>query len=76
MLAGRMAELAPMPQPWRRNANRRSSAAERAVPDRRAGGGEELPNADGFSCREQIRQTTGRRVLHVAEVLQLALRAG
>jgi Fe-S oxidoreductase len=27
--------------------------------------------ADGFSCREQIEQTTGRRTLHLAEVLQL-----
>jgi hypothetical protein len=30
--------------------------------------------ADGFSCREQIEQATGRRALHLAEVLQLALR--
>jgi Fe-S oxidoreductase len=29
--------------------------------------------ADGFSCREQIAQGTGRRALHVAEVLQMAL---
>jgi Fe-S oxidoreductase len=28
--------------------------------------------SDGFSCREQIRQLTGRRAFHVAEVLQLA----
>jgi FAD/FMN-containing dehydrogenase/Fe-S oxidoreductase len=28
--------------------------------------------ADGFSCREQIRQATGRRALHVAEVIQAA----
>jgi Fe-S oxidoreductase len=28
---------------------------------------------NGFSCREQIAQATGRRALHVAEVLQLAL---
>ena len=27
--------------------------------------------ADGFSCREQIEQTTGRRTLHLAEILQL-----
>ncbi|HEY3780857.1 MAG TPA: FAD-binding and (Fe-S)-binding domain-containing protein [Fimbriimonadaceae bacterium] len=27
--------------------------------------------ADGFSCREQIKQETGRRALHVAEVLNL-----
>ncbi len=35
---------------------------------------ETLVLADGFSCREQIRQATGRRALHLAEVLQLALR--
>lgn len=28
--------------------------------------------ADGFSCREQIEQTTGRKTLHFAEVLKLA----
>ena len=28
--------------------------------------------ADGFSCREQIEQATGRRALHLAEVLKLA----
>ena len=31
--------------------------------------------ADGFSCREQIGQASGRRALHVAEVLRLALSA-
>jgi hypothetical protein len=31
--------------------------------------------ADGFSCREQIEQTTSRRALHLAEVLQLAYHA-
>src|SRR5258708_9750384 len=30
--------------------------------------------AYGFSCREQIAQGTGRRALHLAEVLQMALR--
>ncbi len=30
--------------------------------------------ADGFSCREQIRQETGREGLHLAEVLHLTLR--
>src|SRR5579864_741683 len=29
--------------------------------------------ADGFSCREQITQLTGRHALHLAEVLQMAL---
>jgi len=32
--------------------------------------------ANGFSCREQIAQTTNRRALHLAQVLQLALRRG
>jgi Fe-S oxidoreductase len=29
--------------------------------------------ADGFSCREQIEQTTDRRGLHLAQVLQMAI---
>jgi hypothetical protein len=29
---------------------------------------------DGFSCREQIAQCTARRALHLAEVLQMAIR--
>jgi Fe-S oxidoreductase len=29
--------------------------------------------ADGFSCREQIQQCTGRNSLHLAEVIQMAL---
>jgi FAD/FMN-containing dehydrogenase/Fe-S oxidoreductase len=32
--------------------------------------------ADGFSCREQIRQETGREALHLAELLHLASRHG
>ncbi len=32
--------------------------------------------ADGFSCREQIVQATGRAALHLAEVMRLALREG
>jgi Fe-S oxidoreductase len=31
--------------------------------------------ADGFSCREQISQQTGRRALHLAEVLERAIPA-
>ena len=31
--------------------------------------------ADGFSCRERIRQGTGRNALHLADVLAGALRA-
>jgi Fe-S oxidoreductase len=37
---------------------------------------ETLVIADGFSCREQIAQATGRRAMHLAEVLQLALHEG
>jgi Fe-S oxidoreductase len=29
--------------------------------------------ADGFSCREQIAQTTNRRAVHIADVIKLAL---
>jgi FAD/FMN-containing dehydrogenase/Fe-S oxidoreductase len=32
--------------------------------------------ADGFSCRQQVAHGTGRRALHLAEVLALALREG
>lgn len=32
--------------------------------------------ADGFSCREQIEQCTGRKTLHLAEVIQMALDKG
>jgi hypothetical protein len=30
--------------------------------------------SDGFSCREQIAQATGRHALHLAEVIQIAMR--
>jgi hypothetical protein len=32
--------------------------------------------ANGFSCREQISQETDRHALHLAEILQMALREG
>jgi Fe-S oxidoreductase len=41
-------------------------AVRRASPDT-------LVVADGFSCQEQIRQGTGRRAMHPAEVLRLAI---
>ena len=41
-----------------------------------AGSSDSIIIADGFSCREQIMQSTNKRGLHVAEVLQMALRAG
>jgi Fe-S oxidoreductase len=31
--------------------------------------------SDGFSCQEQIRQSTGRQAVHLAEALQAALRS-
>jgi Fe-S oxidoreductase len=42
------------------------------LPRVRAEPAEALVIADGFSCREQITQATGRRPLHLAEVLALA----
>jgi Fe-S oxidoreductase len=32
--------------------------------------------ADGFSCRQQIRQTTHRTALHLAQIMHLALSGG
>ncbi len=43
------------------------------LPAVRAATSQTLIVADGFSCREQIRQATGRRALHLAEVLHLAM---
>lgn len=48
--------------------------AERGLlPALRAAGGDALIVADGFSCREQVAQLTGRRAMHVAEVVAMAL---
>jgi Fe-S oxidoreductase len=35
---------------------------------------ETLIVADGFSCREQIAQATGRETIHIAEVVEMAIR--
>jgi len=43
------------------------------LPAVRAAASETLIVANGFSCREQIAQTTGRRAVHIAEVLLMAL---
>ena len=43
------------------------------LPAVRAADPETLIVIDGFSCREQVLQSTGRRAYHLAEVLQLAL---
>jgi len=34
---------------------------------------ETLIIADGFSCREQIRQTTDHQALHLAQVMNVAM---
>jgi Fe-S oxidoreductase len=44
------------------------------LPAVRRAPGDTLLIADGFSCREQIRQETQREALHVAQVLQMAAR--
>jgi FAD/FMN-containing dehydrogenase/Fe-S oxidoreductase len=50
---------------------------ERALlPAVRAADKDILIVADGFSCREQIAQTTDRRALHLAEVLRMGLEQG
>jgi Fe-S oxidoreductase len=48
--------------------------AERALlPKLRSAPEDTLIVADGFSCREQIEQSTGRPALHLAEVLRAGL---
>lgn len=44
------------------------------LPAVRAAAKETLIIANGFSCQEQIAQTTNRRALHLAQVIQMALR--
>ncbi|HEY9898367.1 MAG TPA: FAD-linked oxidase C-terminal domain-containing protein [Pantanalinema sp.] len=46
------------------------------LPAVREADAETLVIADGFSCREQIRQSTPRKALHLAQVLSLAIRQG
>jgi Fe-S oxidoreductase len=51
------------------------ACAERVLlPALRAAADDTLIVADGFSCRAQIAQTTGRRALRLAEVIRLAMR--
>ena len=42
------------------------------LPAVRSAPADTLVVSDGFSCREQIAQATGRKALHLAEVIQLA----
>lgn len=46
------------------------------LPEVRKAATSDLIVADGFSCREQIEQCTEREGLHLAQVIQLALRNG
>ena len=46
------------------------------LPSVRAAAEDTLIIANGFSCREQIEQATGRKTLHLAEVLARALESG
>jgi Fe-S oxidoreductase len=46
------------------------------LPAVRAAPAETVILADGFSCREQISQTTNRRAVHLAELVQLAHQGG
>ncbi len=53
------------------------ACGERALlPDVRKAGLSTIIMADGFSCKEQISQETNREALHLAEVMQLAIRNG
>jgi Fe-S oxidoreductase len=50
------------------------ACAERVLlPAVRHAGPDTLIVTDGFSCREQIAQTTERRAVHLADVLKMAL---
>ncbi|WP_236541212.1 FAD-binding and (Fe-S)-binding domain-containing protein [Spiractinospora alimapuensis] len=52
-------------------------AAERVlIPEVRAADADTTVLADGFSCRTQVDQLTGRRPEHLAEVLRRAIRTG
>ena len=52
------------------------AAGERVLlPRVRAAEADTLVVADGFSCREQIAQTTDRKALHLAHVIELAQRS-
>jgi Fe-S oxidoreductase len=46
------------------------------LPAVRAAPAHALVVTDGYACREQIAQCTGRRALHLAEVLQMGLCEG
>jgi len=45
------------------------------LPEVRAAKADTLIVTNGYSCREQVEQSGGRKALHLAEVLQMAIRA-
>jgi hypothetical protein len=45
------------------------------LPAVRAAATDTLIVANGFSCQEQIAQGTGRRAMHLAELIQIALQS-
>ncbi|MGH7222146.1 MAG: FAD-linked oxidase C-terminal domain-containing protein, partial [Gemmataceae bacterium] len=49
---------------------------QRLLPAVRKSGSDTLIIANGFSCHEQIAQGAGRKPLHLAEVMQMALHEG
>ncbi|HET8923060.1 MAG TPA: FAD-linked oxidase C-terminal domain-containing protein [Candidatus Acidoferrum sp.] len=56
-----------------RNYSVSQAVGERVLlPAVRAASADTLIVSDGFSCREQIRQATGRAAIHLAEAIQLA----
>jgi Fe-S oxidoreductase len=44
------------------------------LPAVRAASADTVIVADGFSCREQIEQATGRHAIHLADALKMAMR--
>ena len=46
------------------------------LPEVRQAAADTLIVADGFSCREQILQTTGRQAWHPVEIVSMAIDAG
>ena len=60
-----------MPDPCSGSTTRRSCST--ALPAARACPPDALLVADGFSCREQIEQATGKVPLHIAQVARLGL---
>jgi len=54
----------------------RQIGEHKLMPMVRDAGPETIVIADGFSCRTQIEELTGRHALHTAEVVRMALEAG